>query len=208
MYIPAHFKETDYKKILSFIKEFNFGILVSTDESGKVIATHIPFIIKESETGFTLKTHIAKANPQWRNLGKFFTESKEVLAIFSEPHAYISPKNYIKKESVPTWNYMAVHVYGIPKLLESYEERLALIEETINEFESDFMEKWNELSDKYRNGLLNGIVAFEIEVTSFEAKSKLSQNRMPEERENIINSLGESDDSVKVKISELMKNNK
>lgn len=203
MYIPAHFKETDYKKILSFIKEFNFGILASTDENEKVIATHIPFLIKESESGFTLKTHIAKANPQW----KFFTQSKEVLAIFSEPHAYISPKNYIKQESVPTWNYMAVHVYGVPKLLESYEERLAVIEETITEFESDFMAKWNELSDKYRNGLLNGIVAFEIEVTSFEAKSKLSQNRMPEERENIINSLEASGDSVKVKISELMKNN-
>jgi transcriptional regulator len=100
-----------------------------------------------------------------------------------------------------------VHVYGVPKLLESYEEKLSLIEETINEFESGFMLKWNELSDKYRDGLLNGIVAFEIEVTSFEAKSKLSQNRMPEEQENIINSLSSSNDSLKVKISELMKNN-
>lgn len=204
MYIPAHFKETDHKKIISFIKEFNFGIIASTDANGKVIATHIPFIIKESESGITIKTHIAKANQQW----KFFTESKEVLAIFSEPHAYISPKNYIKQESVPTWNYMAVHVYGVPKLLESYDERLALIEETINEFEPDFLEKWNKLSDKYRNGLLNGIIAFEIHITSIEAKSKLSQNRMPEERENIIESLSKSDDSVKVKIAKLMKNNK
>ncbi|HEX2787016.1 MAG TPA: FMN-binding negative transcriptional regulator [Ignavibacteria bacterium] len=203
MYIPAHFKETDYKKIVSFIKEFNFGLLVSTDENEKVIATHIPFIITEKENKLTIKTHIAKANPQWKS----FTDSKEVLAIFSEPHAYISPTNYIKQESVPTWNYMAVHVYGTPKLLESYEERLALIEETINEFESDFMHKWNELSDKYRNGLLNGIVAFEIEVKSIDAKSKLSQNRLPEERENIINSLSSSNDSLKVKISELMKNN-
>jgi transcriptional regulator len=204
MYIPAHFKETDYKKIISFIKEFDFGILASTDENGKIIATHIPFLIKESGNSFTLKTHIAKANPQW----KFFTESKEVLAIFSEPHAYISPTNYIKKESVPTWNYVAVHVYGVPKLLENYKEKLLLIEETINEFEPGFLEKWNELSDKYRDGLLNGIVAFEIEVKSFDAKSKLSQNRMPEERENIINSLSSSDDPLKVKISDLMKNNK
>jgi transcriptional regulator len=204
MYIPAHFKEKDYKKIISFIKEFNFGILASTDESGKVIATHIPFIINEKENNFSLKTHIAKANPQWKS----FTESKEILIIFSEPHAYISPKNYIKQESVPTWNYVAVHVYGTPRLLESYEEKLSLIEETINEFESGFMLKWNELSDKYRNGLLNGIVAFEIEVTSVDAKSKLSQNRMPEEQENIINSLSSSNDSLKVKISELMKDNK
>lgn len=203
MYIPAHFKETDYKKIISFIKEFNFGILASTNSDNKVIATHIPFIINEKENGFTIKTHIAKANQQWKS----FTDSKEVLAIFSEPHAYISPKNYIKNESVPTWNYMAVHVYGIPKLLESFDERLALIEETINEFEPEFMQKWKALPDKYRNGLLNGIVAFEVEVKSIEAKSKLSQNRMPEERENIINSLSQSGDPGKVKISELMKNN-
>ena len=88
--------------ILAFIDRFSFGILISTS-SGRVIGTHIPMLANNDAEQLKLHTHIALANPQWKDI-----EGQEVLVIFTEPHAYISPPNYIKEESVPPWNYMAV----------------------------------------------------------------------------------------------------
>src|SRR5688500_6197620 len=106
MYIPKSFKNTDDKEILAFMQKYSFATIVSTVDN-KPIATHLPFVISKEGENVVLYSHFAKANPQAATL-----TNKDILVIFSEPHAYISPKYYNKTESVPTWNYISVHFYG------------------------------------------------------------------------------------------------
>lgn len=200
MYIPKHFEEKDRSQLVEFMKEYNFATIVNSAKK-RYWATHIPFLVEELKGDVILKTHMAKANPQWAN----FKVDEEVLVIFQEPHAYISPKLYENKVSVPTWNYIAVHAYGIPKILPSIEERVSLLEDTFQVFDSTFKKQWETLPEDYKNELLEGIVAFEVKLTNIEGKYKLSQNRTEGDRERIINKLGEKDDKVKKDIARFMK---
>ena len=203
VYIPKHFEEKDRAKLVDFMKEYNFAAIINSAKK-RYWATHIPFLVTESGGEIILRAHMAKANPQWAN----FKPDEEVLVIFQEPHSYISPKLYENKVSVPTWNYIAVHAYGIPKILPSIEERISLLEDTFKEFESSFKDQWLTLPDDYKNELLDGIVAFEIKLSNIEGKFKLSQNRTEGDRERIIDRLDEKEDKVKKDIAKFMKNRK
>jgi transcriptional regulator len=200
MYIPKHFEEKDTSRLVEFMKEFNFAALVNSAKK-RYWATHIPFLVTEMNGKILLKAHMAKANPQWASF-----KDEEVLVIFQEPHAYISPKLYGNKVSVPTWNYIAVHAYGVPKILPSLEERVSLLEDTFKEFESSFKQQWDTLPVDYRDELLDGIVAFEIEISNIEGKFKLSQNRTSGDRQRIMENLGQKGDKTKKDISRFMKN--
>ena len=200
MYIPKHFEEKDTAVMLEFMQEFNFAAIVNSAKK-RYWATHLPFIVIQRTEKIILRAHMAKANPQWAS----FREGEEVLVIFQEPHAYISPSLYENKVSVPTWNYIAVHAYGVPRLLPTREERIKLLEESFEVFESSFKKQWDTLPADYRDDLLEGIVAFEIEVTRIEGKFKLSQNRTEGDRERIVQNLGKSDEKVKSDIARFMK---
>jgi transcriptional regulator len=131
MYIPKHFKQEDKAELIAFMREYNFGILVSTAKK-KPWASHLPFVIEELEGKVILTAHMAKANPHWAE----FKNNEEVLVIFSQPHAYISPSLYENKVSVPTWNYAAVHAYGTPRVLSSVEDRIRVLELQFEHFEA------------------------------------------------------------------------
>ena len=96
MYIPKAFLTTDQSEIISFIKKYSFGTIITVAE-GKPIATHLPFLVVEHDEKMFLKSHFASVNPQAKSL-----EGQEILVIFTEPHAYVSPKFYEKKQNVPT----------------------------------------------------------------------------------------------------------
>lgn len=200
MYTPKHFEEKDRAKLVEFMKEYNFAAIVNRTKK-RYWATHIPFLVEEHGGEIVLRAHMAKANPQWTN----FNDDEEVLVIFQEPHSYISPKLYENKVSVPTWNYIAVHAYGKPKILPSLNERISLLEDSFKVFESSFKDQWSTLPHDYKNELLEGIVAFEIIVTNIEGKFKLSQNRTEGDRERIIDKLEGNDDKVKSDIAKYMK---
>ena len=202
MYLPKRFEEKDKNKLIEFMREFNFATLVNYAKK-KPWATHLPFIVPEAGDKIILKAHMAKANPQWAAF-----DDKEVLVIFQEPHAYISPSLYENKVSVPTWNYMAVHAYGVPKILGSVEEKVALLELSFEHFDPSYKEQWIALPNEYRTELLNGIVAFELEVTKLEGKFKLSQNRTEGDRERIIKKLTENPEKVQKDIAVYMEKNK
>ena len=118
MYIPKPFEQQDLEKSIAFMNAYNFAIIVST-QNEIPIATHLPFIVEEKNSEILLLSHISKANPQWNTF-----IDKEVLVIFSEPHAYISPSLYEHTQNVPTWNYLAVHAYGKIKLAETEEKKM------------------------------------------------------------------------------------
>ncbi|WP_446051844.1 FMN-binding negative transcriptional regulator, partial [Zobellia laminariae] len=131
MFIPDHHRNENASEIRAFLKANSFGILVSQYQN-KPWATHIPLELETTEDGKEVLTaHIAKANPQWRE----FDQNEEVLCIFNGPHSYISSSWY-KDEEVPTWNYVAVHVYGKLKIL-SEEEVMASMHRLVDKYEAN-----------------------------------------------------------------------
>ncbi len=126
------------------------------------------------------------------------------MVIFTEPHAYISPKHYQKEESVPTWNYIAVHAYGKARIIEQEEKKAELLEHTIACYDAGYLQQWDHLPEQFKSKMIKGIVAFEIEVSDLQAKKKLSQNRSQQERENIISSLSQSNDPHEKEIAAYM----
>ncbi|WP_034045520.1 FMN-binding negative transcriptional regulator [Wocania ichthyoenteri] len=199
MYIPDFNLQKDKKQVIDFIKRFSFGTII-TSKNNIPIATHLPFLVTENKEGIVLTSHFAKANEHWRDIKK-----NKVLVIFSEPHAYISPKNYEKELNVPTWNYISVHTYGEGKVINKIERITELLENTIENYEVEYKQQWNELPKEFKRKMIKGIVAFEINVTDIQAKEKLSQNKTGKERQNIINSLSNSKDTNEKAIAEYMK---
>lgn len=201
MYIPPYYKEDDEHKLIEFMQAHSFATLINAQENN-IRATHLPFVIEKRDEKLFLVTHMAKANPQWKEFSL-----QEVLVIFQGPHAYISPSHYEKKQNVPTWNYIAVHAYGKAVLLEEHEKAVAVLETMIKTYEAGYFEQWKQLSPEYVNGMVKGITAFEIEVSRLEGKFKLSQNKTKNEQQNIIRSFEKSNDSLQEDISSEMKKN-
>lgn len=195
MYVPKSFEMNDLNEITKFLHTHSFGILVSTAD-GQPLATHLPFLYDTERN--VLLAHMAKANPQWRNL-----EGQTVLVVFSGPHAYISPSWYKVSASVPTWNYVAVHVYGKCTVIDSEEELAGLLEKTVLFYEPD-----SELPSKadepfYRN-MMKAIVGFRIDITSVQGAAKLSQNKSVEIQQRIIANLRESADTRSQGVAQFM----
>jgi len=189
MYIPKLNLMTDHNEIVAFMQQFSFAIIITTKQD-LPIATHLPFIVTEENGSIVLYSHFAKANEQWNEI-----ENQTVLVIFSEPHAYISPKHYEKELNVPTWNYLSVHAYGQAKLVVEPDEAMNLLNNTISKFDSSYQEQWEKLPETYKTGMMKGIVGFKITVTNLQAKKKLSQNKTSVEQQNIINELKQSSNS-------------
>jgi transcriptional regulator len=115
MYIPPAHAESDRETLFGFIAAHPFGALVSVNPSGTLVATHMPWVVHE-EIGVhgILEGHIARANREHGSVGAEVWAPG--LVLFTGPDAYISPSWYPSKAEhgrvVPTWNYVAVHVYG------------------------------------------------------------------------------------------------
>ena len=202
MYTPLHFQAKDLKEVRAFIKEYSFAILVSYQD-GKPIATHIPLLLVERDGKELLWGHISKANPQWKNI-----ENQEVLAIFSEPHTYVSSSWY-QDPNVPTWNYIAVHAYGQASLLEG-EQLYQSVADLVEKYEAGNTNRFHlsDLSDQDLKRQLRGIVGLEIKITRLEASFKLSQNRKPQDHQTIIEKLEKQGDEHAVNIAAAMRKNK
>jgi transcriptional regulator len=185
MYVPAAFRMDDVSELARFVEEHAFAVLVSA-QRGDCVATHVPFLIERDGDATILRAHMARANPQWRAWG-----ASEVLVVFSGPHAYVSPRWYESRDSVPTWNYMTVHAYGTPRLVEDRERVLDLVTALSRRYEGDARDAWDvrELSPERLEAFLDAIVAFDIAVTRLEASYKLSQNRTAADRRGAIAAL-------------------
>jgi len=177
------------------MREHSFATLIST-ASDEPLITHVPFLVDESTN--TARAHVARANPIWRD----FTPDREVVIIFHGPHHYVSPSWYTSHPSVPTWNYAVVHVSGFPRVVdgrskEGRETMESILRELVDENEAKLPRPWKmDLPADYMQQMIDGIVAFEIHITRMTGKFKLSQNRSPTDRLNVIaalQDLGEED---------------
>lgn len=204
MYIPNSFRRDDPVELVAFMRAHNFITLVSSID-GAPFASHIPVVVDHEHDTVTLTGHLAKANPHWKAFG-----SGEAMAIFHGPHAYISPKLYENIESVPTWNYIAVHAYGTPQAILMSDARESLVDAIttlIVDTDPSYMQQWNGLSEKYREGMLRGIVGFEMRVTRLEGKYKLSQNRSLTDQANVAHALLQGSDPTIANVGAAMKQN-
>ena len=181
MYNPRHFATQDLTLALQVIAENPLGLLIGPDAAGASFGTHVPLTAFPDGDGFYLEGHMARANPHWA----WLSEQKAMLAVFSIPGAYVSPKFYDSEQNVPTWNYVAVHVHGDIELIDDPADKDALLKRLIGKHEPAYAAQWKGLPPDYQQKMLGAIVGFRIRVTRWEAKFKLSQNRAAAERERI-----------------------
>jgi transcriptional regulator len=190
MYSPPYNQIEKRAEVVAFMRAHNFPLLV-TGTDGTLHGSHLPVTIRETSAGIVLDMHMAKNNPQWK---EFFDD--EVMVVFTGPHAYISPRWYEEQERVPTWNYTAVHAYGLPKVIEDRQAKHASQRRLVAEMDPQWLPKFDALRPQYVEQMLDGIVNFEIAVTRLETRWKLSQNRGRREMELIAAALDRSEDSA------------
>jgi transcriptional regulator len=200
MYTPKHFEITEKQVLYDLMRVHSFATIINIVD-GVPFATHMPVIL-DAERGM-LRTHIARANPQW----KHFSSDTEILIIFQGDHSYISPNFYATHPSVPTWNYMTVHAYAKPRILENPVEVRAVLLELVQEFEGANGWHMNTLTDDYLHGMMKGIVAFELAITRLEGKFKLSQNRNQTDQHGVIANLENANRAEDRAVAEKMKQN-
>lgn len=200
MYTPKYFQENDWNTVSEFIRKHSFALLVSI-HGGEPFGTHIPVELEETEPGtFVLRGHIANDNPQSQD----FTSGQTFLAVFTDPHAYISSSWY-EKEKIPTWNYIAVHIYGKLRILTEAELTDSLTK-LMDKYESASKcpVHISDIPEKSLQNNLRAITGFEMSLDRVETRFKLSQNRNDRDYHEIIHQLKASGDSQAAEIAEEM----
>lgn len=187
MYLPAHFTASDRAHALRLVEEHPLALLVGPDANGESFGTHVPLRALPGHD-LLLEGHMARANPHWGWLGA----QQRVMAVFSGPSAYVSPRHYDHLKNVPTWNYAALHVYGSIELVEDEADKDVLLKGLISRFEPHYAEQWRGLPLDYQQRMLSAIVGFRVRATRWELKLKMSQNRALGERQRIREVLAES----------------
>lgn len=199
MYTPDLYKNENQEEIRTFLKENSFGILIN-QTNGKLCATHIPMELGINAEGKEiLEGHISKLNPQ----AEGFAANDQVLAVFSGPHSYISSSWY-DHENVPTWNYIAVHVYGRIKIVD-YNTSVDQLKKLVDKYEANSANpvRVENLSDKTMREA-RGIFGLEIEIDEIQATKKLSQNRDDHNYKNIISELEKTENPQSIAVAKEM----
>jgi len=174
MYLPAHFDAEDPALAEQLMREHPFASLVTNDDDGFPFVTHLPLVlVSEGRGEWTLLGHVARANPQWKQL----QARPEALVVFLGPHGYVSPTVYPDRQRVPTWNYVAIHCRVRATLLPEADTKDALLKQLIGQHEPPYAQQWRDLGEDYQRRMLAGIVAFELKVVGWQCKLKLNQHR-------------------------------
>jgi len=179
MYQPPHFREERLAVQHALIRSHSLGLLVTAGPGG-LQANHIPFLVanEDSERGM-LHAHLARANPQVQELAGV----DECLVVFQGPQRYISPSLYpTKRETgkvVPTWNYITVHVWGRPQVIDNADWLRRQIGDLTRHKEESRDAPWqvSDAPDAFVAAQIKGIIGAEIPIVRIEGKWKVSQNR-------------------------------
>jgi transcriptional regulator len=188
LYIPKPQLVDDRKFLHDFMDEFGFVDLITVSPTLRI--THIPVWLDRAAGPYgTIHGHISRQNPQ---KGTFDGKENGVI-VFHGPHGYISPTWYATKGNVvPTWNFAVVHATGKLRPVEGQKELNDLLAKLIAKFESYEGTKYDftKIDDKYKYGLMGGIIGFEMEIELLEGKFKLGQDRSPADKESLLAKLG------------------
>lgn len=202
VYLPSVFTEARPEVLIAHIERYDFATLASHDKTG-LQASRVPFVLRQEGAALLLQGHLARANPQVAQLAA----GGEVLAVFTGPHAYVSPSWYQAGPSVPTWNYADVHAYGAVRLVAEGAWLRDLLGRLSERHERRNPTPWR-MADQpadYLAMMLKGIIGFEIAVTRLEGKYKLSQNRPAGDRPRVIAALEQRGDEEARAVARLMR---
>jgi transcriptional regulator len=204
MYVPRHFAEERTEVLHAAIQRAEFGTLVTLGTEG-LIATHLPLVLEPAAGRLgTLYGHVARANPQWRDL----VGDVQALAMFLGPHAYVSPGWYATQTKVvPTWNYLAVHAYGPLRIYDDPVRLRTHVELLTRRQESARDEPWQVAGqpEDYLGSMLKAIVGVEIPIQRLEGKWKMSQNRPEADRLGAIDGLSASENPTEQAVAAIMR---
>jgi transcriptional regulator len=198
MYVPDPFAERELDVLHGWVRRFPFALLVTAADGG-FAATHLPFWL-DATAGpqGTLYGHVARANPHWRR----FDGATRALAVFSGPHAYVSPRWY-EREGVPTWNYVAVHAEGAPRVIEDGAEVEQLLRRLTDAYEGEG--GFAALPPDLVARMSRGIVAFALPIERLAGKAKLSQNKTAGDRAGVIRGLEAQGDAQAREVAALLR---
>ncbi len=198
MYTPAYYRVNDPETLIPFMSENDFATFI-THDGERPVASHLLTEILRDGDSLTIRSHMSRANPQWKSLG-----GRESLVIFGGPHTYISPRWY-DHVNVPTWNYQVVHAYGLPQMIEDDAQTSAHLKFIVDRYEKTSGEySLEKLSPDFVRKEMKGLVAFTLTVTRLEASFKLSQNRNERDHANIIEELNQRSDESSHAVAEAM----
>ncbi len=179
MYLPSQFEETRLDVLHQLMRSHPLGTFVVLG-NGELIANHMPFLIdsRQGPCG-TLRAHVARSNPVWKQLGT----PVEAIVVFQGPDSYITPSWYPSKHAdgraVPTWNYAVVHAYGQPRAIDDAAWLLEHVTQLTAEHEAGQALPWkvSDAPQDYRDQMISRIVGIEIPLSKIQGKWKVSQNR-------------------------------
>lgn len=178
-----HYLLTDPAEVKRLIRENPWATFVSSTSNG-LVASHYPVLLEEEADDVSIVTHFGRPDEVLHELG-----DREILVIIQGPHGYISPSWYENGENVPTWNHVTAHLYGVPEIL-SDEENYRVLSTLVDHFEHPLPNPSSLSTDEAGSRrLAKGTVGFRLEVTRFDARLKLSQNKKPEVAERIVHQL-------------------
>lgn len=208
MYIPKANAETNLDTLFEFITRSSLGALVTVDARGEIVATHMPWLVERErgEQG-VLEGHIALANSQHETLDDW----RQGMIIFTGPDAYISPSWYVAKAEhgkvVPTWNYVAVHVYGRLRFTAERAFLARHLEQLVTRHERSRPTPWaiSDAPADYIERQMKAIVGVEFVIERIEGKWKMSQNRDAADVHGVISGLQDSPDPRDRAVSEIMR---
>lgn len=176
------FRTDDRALMESLIDEIGFGMVFANTPEGPRVA-HTPLL---STGDGAVQFHLARGNALTRYL-----EGETALIVVNGPDAYVSPRWYANRDTVPTWDYVALELEGRVRRMDD-EGLEAFLHAAIAKHEGRLGgEPWlaEESSEKTWSGLFRGIAGFELEVQAWRPTLKLSQKKTPEERAAIAEGL-------------------
>ena len=202
MYTPSGFKIDDHVAIKRIVDDHGFATLVTPSDDGVKGVTHLPLLFEPSGDGGVINGHMAKANDHWQA----FDGEAESVAIFQGPDAYISPEWYVAANAVPTWNYALVHIRGPITLIDDPEWLLPHVNEMVAFHENKALGNPGvSAPEEVKQKLLKAIVGFQMQVTSIEAKFKLSQNRSKADQLSTAHALDQTGGQEAAEVAALMR---
>jgi transcriptional regulator len=196
MYVPGSFAERDLPTLFAFIEAHPLATLVTSAGPEGLFATHLPLVLDRTIGPMgTLFGHVARANPHSRSIPD---DASEALVIFTGPDAYITPVWYATTQQtgrvVPTWNYIAVHVYAALRRRDDPEFLRPHLEALTRKHESNQPRPWH-VSDApadFIDQQMKAIVGVELRIDRLEGKWKMSQNRSSADIDGVVEGLGAS----------------
>ncbi len=203
MYNLPYYKEHNEKVIKEFVEQYPFAFLSGCDSENLPVVTQVPVFIENKDGKKVLRGHIMKNTDHH----KAFLHNKNVLAVFTGKHTYVSGTWYSNPYTASTWNYMSVHIKGNIRFLED-EELEDVLRVTTLHFEDQNQSSttiFDNLPLEFKQRVMGAIVGFEIEVKEIDTVFKLSQDRDFESFQNIIKKLNEKDEDARVIAAEMEK---